>query len=236
MQAETIKNKLISLADNDKATVLASFFQTKKGQYSHGDVFLGVSVPQIRKTIASFKSTPLDETQKLLNSKFHECRLAALILIVDQFTRGNKTERKTIYNFYLSNTQSINNWDLVDISAHKIVGSWLEDKDRSMLYELAKSKWLWDQRIAIVSTLFFIRNNQFDDTLRLSEFFLTHNHHLIHKACGWMLREVGKRDKAVLVSFLDKHASKMPRVMLRYSIEKLPEEKRKSYLRASIDV
>ena len=236
MQAETIKNKLISLADNDKATVLASFFQTKKGQYAYGDLFLGVPVPQIRKTVTPYKSLQLKEIAKLLQSKFHECRFAALVVLVDQFTRGNQTERETICNFYLSNTQSINNWDLVDVSAHKIVGAWLIDKNRSMLYNLAKSDSLWEQRIAIVSTLYFIRCNQFDDTLRLSEFFLTHNHHLIHKACGWMLREVGKRDKAVLVSFLDKHAPKMPRVMLRYSIEKLPEEKRKSYLRASIDV
>ena len=232
MQAETIKNKLIALADNDKATILSSFFQTKEGQYSHGDVFLGVNVPQIRETVAPYIKLPLDEIKKLLYSKFHECRFAALVLLVNQFNRGKETERETIYNFYLNNTHNINNWDLVDVSAHKIVGPWLEDKDRSVLYELAKSKRLWDQRIAIVSTLAFIRINQFDDTLRLSKLFLTHNHHLIHKACGWMLREVGKRNKATLINFLDNFASQMPRVMLRYSIEKLSEEERKTYLRA----
>ena len=232
MQAETIKNKLIALADNDKATILSSFFQTKEGQYSHGDAFLGVTVPQIRETVAPYIKLPLDEIKKLLDSKFHECRFAALVLLVNQFKRGNETERETIYNFYLNNTHNINNWDLVDVSAHKIVGPWLEDKDRSVLYELAKSKRLWDQRIAIVSTLAFIRINQFDDTLRLSKLFLTHNHHLIHKACGWMLREVGKRNKATLINFLDNFASQMPRVMLRYSIEKLSEEERKTYLRA----
>ena len=232
MQAETIKNKLIALADNDKATILSSFFQTKEGQYSHGDVFLGVTVPQIRETVAPYIKLPLDEIKKLLYSKFHECRFAALVLLVNQFNRGKETERETIYNFYLNNTHNINNWDLVDVSAHKIVGPWLEDKDRSVLYELAKSKRLWDQRIAIVSTLAFIRINQFDDTLRLSKLFLTHNHHLIHKACGWMLREVGKRNKATLINFLDNFASQMPRVMLRYSIEKLSEEERKTYLRA----
>lgn len=230
MLAETIKNELISLADNEKATILASFFQTKKGQYAYGDLFLGVPVPQIRKVVTPYKSLQLKEIAKLLQSKFHECRFAALVLLVDQFTRGNKTERETIYNFYLSNTKSINNWDLVDVSAHKIVGAWLKDRDRCVLYELAKSDSLWDQRIAIVSTLAFIRINQFDDTLRLSEFFLTHNHHLIHKACGWMLREVGKRDKAILLNFLDKFAPHMPRVMLRYSIEKLSKEERKTYL------
>ncbi len=232
MQAETIKNKLIALADNDKATILSSFFQTKEGQYSHGDAFLGVTVPQIRETVAPYIKLPLDEIKKLLYSKFHECRFAALVLLVNQFNRGKETERETIYNFYLNNTHNINNWDLVDVSAHKIVGPWLEDKDRSVLYELAKSKRLWDQRIAIVSTLAFIRINQFDDTLRLSKLFLTHNHHLIHKACGWMLREVGKRNKATLINFLDNFASQMPRVMLRYSIEKLSEEERKTYLRA----
>lgn len=230
MLAETIKNELISLADNEKATILASFFQTKKGQYAYGDLFLGVPVPQIRKVVTPYKSLQLKEIAKLLQSKFHECRFAALVLLVDQFTRGNKIERETIYNFYLSNTQSINNWDLVDVSAHKIVGAWLKNRDRCVLYELAKSDSLWDQRIAIVSTLAFIRINQFDDTLRLSEFFLTHNHHLIHKACGWMLREVGKRDKAILLNFLDKFAPHMPRVMLRYSIEKLSKEERKTYL------
>lgn len=230
MLAETIKNELISLADNEKATILTSFFQTKKGQYAYGDLFLGVPVPQIRKVVTPYKSLQLKEIAKLLQSKFHECRFAALVLLVDQFTRGNKIERETIYNFYLSNTQSINNWDLVDVSAHKIVGAWLKNRDRCVLYELAKSDSLWDQRIAIVSTLAFIRINQFDDTLRLSEFFLTHNHHLIHKACGWMLREVGKRDKAILLNFLDKFAPHMPRVMLRYSIEKLSKEERKTYL------
>ena len=231
MQAEKIKNELIALGNPEKAILLSSFFQTKEGQYAHGDIFLGVTVPQIRKTVAPYKMLPLEEIKKLLNSKFHECRFAALVLLVHQFERGDDSLQEKIYNFYLSNTQNINNWDLVDLSAHKIVGVWLIEKDRSRLYDLAKSNWLWDQRIAIVATFAFIRKNDFDDILRLSAYFLTHSHHLIHKACGWMLREVGKRDIATLQQFLDKHASQMPRVMLRYSIEKLSEEERKTYLR-----
>ena len=232
MQAETIKSKLINLEDNDRALILSSFFQTKKGQYAYGDLFLGVSVPQIRKTVAPYRGIPLSEVKKLLDSEFHECRFAALVLLVDQFAKGDELQQEAIYNFYLSNTQRINNWDLVDVSCHKIVGEWLLEKNRAILYDLANSSLLWDQRIAIVSTLTFIRNNDFEDTLQLSEFFLTHPHHLINKACGWMLREVGKRDKATLLSFLNKFVTQMPRVMLRYSIEKLSEEERKTYLRA----
>ena len=231
MKAETIKQELIALANEEKARVLSSFFQTKEGQYAHGDVFLGVTVPQTRNVVAPFKALPLREVTKLLKSKYHEFRFAALVILVHQFEQGNETEQEDIYSFYLNHTKYINNWDFVDLSSHKIVGAWLLNKDRTILYDLAKSNWLWDQRIAIVSTWAFIRKNQFEDTLRLSEYFLTHSHHLIHKACGWMLREVGKRDKATLLQFLDKFASQMPRVMLRYSIEKLSGEERKHYLR-----
>ncbi len=232
MNGETIINKLIALRNAEKAEVLSSFFQTKKGEYAEGDVFLGVTVPQSRKVVASYTHLPLVEVEKLLQNKYHECRFAALVILVDKFERGNKATKEAVYNFYLNHTQRINNWDLVDVSCYKIVGPWLLDKDRSVLYDLAKSTWLWDQRIAIVSTMAFIRNNEFEDTLRLSEHFLTHSHHLIHKACGWMLREVGKRDKTTLTQFLYKFAPQMPRVMLRYSIEKLSKEERKTYLRA----
>ncbi len=234
MNAETIINKLVALRNAEKAEALSSFFQTKKGQYAEEDVFLGVTVPQSRKVVASYTHLPLQEVEKLLQSKYHECRFAALVILVDKFERGNEATKEAVYNFYLNHTQHINNWDLVDVSCYKIVGLWLLDKDRPVLYNLAKSTWLWDQRIAIVSTMAFIRNNEFEDTLRLSKYFLTHTHHLIHKACGWMLREVGKRDKATLTQFLDKYAPQMPRVMLRYSIEKLSKEERKTYLRALI--
>ena len=234
MNGETIINKLIALRNPEKAEVLSSFFQTKKGEYAAGDVFLGVTVPQNRKVAAPYTHLPLLEVEKLLQSKYHESRFVALVILVDKFERGNKATKEAVYNFYLNHTQRINNWDLVDVSSYKIVGSWLLDKDRAILYDLAKSTWLWDQRIAIVSTMAFIRNHEFEDTLRLSEYFLTHTHHLIHKACGWMLREVGKRNKATLTQFLNNYAPQMPRMMLRYSIEKLSKEERKTYLRALI--
>ena len=195
---------------------------------------MGVTVPQNRKVAAPYTHLPLLEVEKLLQSKYHESRFVALVILVDKFERGNKATKEAVYNFYLNHTQRINNWDLVDVSSYKIVGSWLLDKDRAILYDLAKSTWLWDQRIAIVSTMAFIRNHEFEDTLRLSEYFLTHTHHLIHKACGWMLREVGKRNKATLTQFLNNYAPQMPRMMLRYSIEKLSKEERKSYLRTLI--
>lgn len=234
MNAETIINKLKALRNLEKAEILSSFFQTKKGEYAEGDVFLGVTVPQSRKVVAPYTHLPLLDVEKLLQSKYHESRFAALVILVNKFEGGNEETREAVYNFYLNHTQRINNWDLVDVSCYKIVGSWLLDKERAILYDLAKSTWLWDQRIAIVSTMAFIRNNEFEDTLRLSEYFLTHTHHLIHKACGWMLREVGKRDKATLTQFLNNYAPQMPRVMLRYSIEKLSKEERKSYLRTLI--
>lgn len=234
MNAQVITNKLTALRNPAKAKTLSSFFQTKKGEYAEGDVFLGVTVPQSRKVVNSYTHLPLPEVEKLLQSKYHECRFAALVILVNKFERGNETTKEGVYNFYLNHTHRINNWDLVDVSCYKIVGPWLLDKDRKVLYNLAKSSWLWDQRIAIVSTMAFIRNKEFEDTLRLSEQYLTHSHHLIHKASGWMLREVGKRDKPTLTTFLNKYAAQMPRVMLRYSIEKLSKEERKTYLRAQI--
>ena len=234
MNGETIINKLIALRNPEKAEVLSSFFQTKKGEYAAGDVFLGVTVPQNRKVAAPYTHLPLLEVEKLLQSKYHESRFVALVILVDKFERGNKATKEAVYNFYLNHTQRINNLDLVDVSSYKIVGSWLLDKDRAILYDLAKSTWLWHQRIAIVSTMAFIRNHEFEDRLRLSEYFFTHPHHLIHKACGWMIREVGKRNKATLTQFLNNYAPQMPRMMLRYSIEKQSKEERKSYLRTLI--
>lgn len=234
MKAEAIIKELKAKNNPEKSKILSSFFQTKKGQYAEGDVFLGLTVPESRKIAAHYKDLSLSEVEELLQSKYHESRFVALVIMVNKFEDGDETTKEAIYNFYLKHAVRINNWDLVDVSCYKIVGAWLLNKERTMLYDLAKSDCLWKQRIAIVSTLAFIRNNQFDDTLKLSEFFLSHNHHLIHKACGWMLREVGKRDKASLTQFLKRFAPQMPRVMLRYSIEKLSEEERKTYLRAQI--
>jgi 3-methyladenine DNA glycosylase AlkD len=231
MNAENVKNQLLKLGDPVRAVHSLRFFKTGKGQYGEGDKFIGCTVPQTRSVAAMYTNLTLNDVSKLLNDEIHECRLCALVILTNKYNKANELERYEILNFYLANTKRINNWDLVDISAHKIVGEWFKNReDRSLLQELANSKLLWDQRIAIVTTYTFIRNNDFNETLMLSEKFLTHKHDLMHKACGWMLREVGKRDEATLTYFLDKHAHHMPRTMLRYTIEKFPEELRKHYL------
>ena len=231
MNAENVKNQLLKLGDPVRAVHSLRFFKTGKGQYGEGDKFIGCTVPQTRSVAAMYTNLTLNDVSKLLNDEIHECRLCALVILTNKYSKANELERYEILNFYLANTKRINNWDLVDISAHKIVGEWFKNReDRSLLQELANSKLLWDQRIAIVTTYTFIRNNNFNETLMLSEKFLTHKHDLMHKACGWMLREVGKRDEATLTYFLDQHAYHMPRTMLRYSIEKFPEELRKHYL------
>lgn len=231
MSAQEIKNKLIAFGNKEKADHSTYFFKTAKGQYGYGDKFIGCTVPETRSVAKHYIGLPLNENKKLLDDEMHECRLCALFILTDQFKKANEIDKHEILNFYLSHTNRINNWDLVDASSYKIVGEWLKNReDRSLLYLLADSELLWDQRIAVVSTLTFIRNNDFNDILKLSEKFLTHQHDLIHKACGWMLRKAGKRDKTVLKYFLDMYAAEMPRTMLRYSIERLPEDLRKYYL------
>ncbi|HHX32163.1 MAG TPA: DNA alkylation repair protein [Bacteroidales bacterium] len=231
MNANNVKEHLLGLADPIRATHSLRFFKTGKGQYGEGDKFIGCTVPQTRSVAAKCFKLPLDEVAHLLKDEIHECRLCALVILTNKYDKANELERYEILNFYLAHTNYINNWDLVDISAHKIVGEWFKNRtDRSIIYQLADSHMLWNQRIAIVSTFTFIRNNDFNDTLRLSEKFLGHKHDLIHKACGWMLREVGKRDQLVLTYFLDQFAHQMPRTMLRYSIEKFDEDLRKHYL------
>ena len=231
MTYQIIKDELMAGATPQKAADLSRFFKTGKGQYGEGDKFIGCTVPQTRSVAAKYFKLPLEEVAHLLKDEIHECRLCALVILTNKYSKANEFERFEILNFYIAHTNYINNWDLVDISAHKIVGEWFKKReDRSLLHELANSKLLWDQRIAIVATYTFIRNKDFTDILILSEKFITHKHDLIHKACGWMLREVGKRDEATLTYFLDQHAYHMPRTMLRYSIEKFPEELRKHYL------
>lgn len=231
MSALEIKNKLIALGSPERANHSAYFFKTAEGEYGYGDKFIGCTVPETRSVANKYPDLPLSENKKLLEDELHECRLCALVILTHQFKKANEIVKYEILNYYLANTIHINNWDLVDVSSYKIVGEWLKNReDRSLLYQLAESELLWDQRIAVISTLTFIRNNDFNDTLELSEMFLTHQHDLMHKACGWMLREVGKRDEAVLLHFLNKHAAIMPRTMLRYSIEKFPDELRKYYL------
>ena len=221
-----LKNDLKNQANPEKAKIYQNFFKTGPGQYGEGDTFLGLTVPNTRKIAIKYSSLKLKDIEILLNSRSHEERLAALLILVQQF----KNNQKEIYNFYLKNSKKVNNWDLVDLTADKIVGPYLINKSKNILYKLAKSKNLWQRRIAIISTFHFIKNNQFEDTLKISELLLDDKHDLIHKAVGWMLRELGKKDQKTLELFLKKHHKKMSRTTLRYSIEKFPEDKRKLYL------
>lgn len=232
MRAKEIQEALEFLATPEKRDFLPYFFKTGKGQYGEGDKFLGVVVPDTRKVAKAHLDLSFSELKKLLKNEYHECRLCALLILVERFKKADEAERKVLYDFYLSQTQYVNNWDLVDLSSHYIVGAYLLDKDdRSILYQLAESKLLWDQRIAVVATWLFIRNEQFDDTIYLAEKLLHHPHDLMQKAIGWMLREVGKKDLDVLRSFLNKYHKTMPRTMLRYSIEKMEKEERQHYMK-----
>lgn len=243
MIVESVLSELETYANPVRKEHNASFFKTGKGEYAEGDQFVGVSVPDVRKVVANHLDASFDDIDKLLQSPLHEVRLVGLFILVDQMQQTEKrswskthtqeeTEgtRRKIYEFYLSHTAAVNNWDLVDGSAPYIVGSYLMDKDHEPLYYLARSKKLWEQRIAIVSTLAFIRKGDTADTYAIATLLLHHPHDLIHKAVGWMLREAGKRDLAGLTFFLDHHAAEMPRTMLRYSLEKFSADKRKRYM------
>lgn len=229
---QDIENALRSYADPIKKEILPKFFKTGKGEYGEGDLFLGVTVPNTRLVARQYKAVPFDIAKELLQSPWHECRLCALLILIEKFKKASAPERQRIFEFYLSQTERINNWDLVDLSAPQIVGEFLKDKpERDTLYRLADSMLLWEQRIAMVSTLTFIRNEEYMPTLALAEHFLTAKHDLMQKATGWMLREMGKRNKDLLVQFLDKHSRTMPRTMLRYAIEKLTDEERREYMK-----
>jgi 3-methyladenine DNA glycosylase AlkD len=226
-----IKKDIQKLATPEKAEQLSRYFKTGKGEYGEGDVFLGLTVPQMRKISKKYRTLDLAAIKELLKSRIHEHRLVALLILVEQFGKADEKERKKIYGFYLANTKSINNWDLVDLTAPRIVGPYLADKDRKVLYRLARSKNLWERRIAVLSTYEFIRNGEFTDSLKIAEILLDDRHDLIHKAVGWMLREVGNRDQKAEEKFLKKHYRKMPRTMLRYAIEKFDGKKKKSYMK-----
>ncbi len=229
---QSVHEALLALANTKKAQLLQGFFRTGKGEYGEGDQFLGITVPAQRLVAKQFKLLPRPEITKLLRSPIHEERLVALVILQLQFDASDEVGKQTIVDFYLNNTDRINNWDLVDISADKILGKFLLNRPRDVLYRLAQSSVLWEKRIAIVATYTFIRAQQFDDTIAICELLLTDKHDLIHKACGWMLREVGKRNQEVLKVFLARHAVSMPRTMLRYSIEKFSSEVRAFYLEA----
>ena len=233
VNVQKIRNRLRKLADKNKAKVLRGFFKTGPGHYGEGDVFLGVAVPVLRKVAKECGATPLPEAIRLLRSAIHEERLLALLLLMHAYTNAHDSLKKKIYTAYLKNSCYINNWDLVDLSAPNIVGSYLRDKSKKPLYTLAKSRNLWEKRIAILATFHFIKKNDVSDALQISEILLNDDHDLIHKAVGWMLREVGKRDLHVEEKFLRQHCKKMPRTMLRYAIERFPEVKRRRYLNGS---
>lgn len=229
-----LRNELKKHANPEKAKLLQGFFKTGKGEYGYGDVFIGVMVPKTRKVVNEHhKRVKINDIKPLLHSKIHEERLLALLILVKKYQKADEKQKRKIFDLYLANTKYVNNWDLVDLTAPNIVGAYLSNKNKSILYKLSKSH-LWDKRIAIISTAYFIRNNEFKDTLKISEILLNDKHDLIHKAVGWMLREVGKRNIAEEERFLKKHYKKMPRTMLRYAIEKFPEQKRKKYLNGTI--
>ena len=223
-------------AQKEKAEVLGNFFKTGEGEYGEGDIFWGVMMPIIRKVVKNYKDAPSSIIEMLLSSKYHEERLCGLLILVEQTKNADEKKLKDIVDLYIKNIESVNNWDLVDLTAGKIIGRYLyeHNKPRDILYEYAQSDNLWKRRIAIIATSWFINNNDFEDTLKISELLLTDEHHLIHKAIGWMLREVGKRDIEKEEEFLKKHYKTMPRVTLRYAVEKFPEIKSLRYLSGKI--
>ena len=232
---ETIKKELASYNDRKKAGKLEIFFQAFPGGYGEGDKFIGITVPNQRRTAKKFFSEiNLSDAEKLLNEPFHEYRLTALFMMVYKFEKAEEKEKTAIANMYLKNTARVNNWDLVDSSAEKILGAYLLERPKKILYELVRSKDLWEQRIAMIASFNFIKNNQFSDALKLAEILIDHEHDLIHKASGWMLREIGNRDFDAEYAFLKKHYAKMPRTMLRYAIEKFDEGLRQKFLKGLI--
>lgn len=226
-----VQRDLLKLSNPRKAQVLSGFFKTGKGQYGEGDVFLGISVPDQRKVAIKHKNLSLEQIQNLLLSKIHEYRLTALLILVQKYNKSDNKTRKKIFDFYIRNIKNINNWDLVDLSAENILGDYLFDKDKKLLYLLAKLDNLWEKRISIISTFYFIKNKQYKDALKISQILLGDKHDLIHKAVGWMLREIGKRDQKTLEDFLKKHLKKISRTALRYAIEHFSKAKRQSYLK-----
>lgn len=232
MTAKDIQIQLEKVSTLDKREFFPRFFKTGKGEYGEGDKFIGVIVPNIRIIAKEYKTLGTKELSLLLNNEYHECRMCALFILIEKYKKADDDTKKQIVDFYLSHSHRINNWDLVDLSSKDILGEYLvEKKDRKILYKLAKSELLWEQRIAVIATHTFIKNNDFTDIINLSEKLLSHKHDLMHKAVGWMLREVGKRDKTVLIKFLDTHYKDMPRTMLRYSLEKLTPEEKAYYMK-----
>lgn len=230
----SIIREMKALVRPEKAAFLPSFFKVYPGGYGEGDVFLGVVVPDTRRVAQHWREAHMRTIAALLDDAHHELRLCGLLILVDQFERSDDVGRQTLLDLYLAKLDRVNSWDLVDISAPKTIGLWLVNRDRVLLDELLDSGQLWQQRIAMLATLAFIRENDFADTLRIADILLRHKHDLIHKAVGWMLREIGKRNTEILETFLVSRYSEMPRTMLRYAIEKLPESRRQDYLHGRV--
>ena len=230
-----LKTELEQEKNPKQALLLQRFFKTGKGEYGEGDIFLGIKVPVQRQIVKKYKLN-LEDIQELLLSKIHEHRLSGLFILIEKYKKASDKEKQEIFDFYLKNLKHVNNWDLVDLSSHKIVGEFLIDKseNRRILYDLAKSENLWEKRISIISTFAFIKDNDFKDALKIAEILLKDSHDLIHKAVGWMLREIGKKSLETEEKFLKKFYKQMPRTMLRYAIEKFEEEKRQRYLKGEI--
>ncbi len=231
---DEVRKELKSKASPETAKNLQRFFKTGPGEYGEGDIFLGLKVGGSREIAKKYQDLSLKETEKLLHSKIHEERLVALLILIHKFQTDKEDLKEKIFKLYLKNTKYINNWDLIDLSAHKIIGEYLRNKSKKILYKLAKSENLWERRIAVLSTFHFIGNNEFKESLKISKLLLKDQHDLIHKAVGWMLREIGKRSLAAEEKFLKIHYKKMPRTMLRYAIERFPEKKRQAYLKGKI--
>ncbi len=232
--AEEIQKRLQKLGSRQGAKILQGFFKTGPGEYGEGDIFLGIRVPELRKLTKEYQDIPLKDVRQLLKAPIHEERLLALLILVCKYSKGTESDKKRIYDLYLRNTRYINNWDLVDVTAEHIVGAFLMDKNREPLYCLAESNSLWERRISIMSTFRFIKHHDFSETLKISKILISDEEDLIHKAVGWMLREIGKRHMPTEEKFLKKYYKSMPRTMLRYAIERFPESKRQKYLKGKI--
>ncbi|EKD85754.1 MAG: DNA alkylation repair enzyme [uncultured bacterium] len=233
MTLVSLRKEIKNLTDKEKGAFLQRFFRTGPGEYGEGDIFVGLTVPQSRSLALKYRDLSFLEILELLKSKIHEERLIALLILVYRFQKQPEDQRK-IYEFYLKHTKYINNWDLVDLSSHKIIGEYLLDKPKDILFKLARSESLWEKRISLISTFAFIRDGKLDISLELADILVNDKHDLIQKALGWMLREIGKKDLAAEEKFLRKHYRQMGRTALRYAIEKFPEEKRLKYLHGEI--
>lgn len=234
VKAQDAKKLLRKYANKEKVAIYQNFFKTGPGEYGEGDVFIGVTVPNTRKVAKQYSDLSFSENKILLHSKIHEERLCGILILIERYKSSDESGKKRVVDYYLAHTEFVNNWDLVDLSAHKILGAYLIKKPRGILKRLAKSKLLWDRRIAIISTFAFIKDGDLDDAFELSDMLLQDKHDLMHKAVGWVLREVGKKDMKKLESFLKPRYKKMPRTTLRYAIERFPEQKRQQYLKGNI--